>query len=86
MAQDITVDLGDMILERGETLRADVAHARIYGPEGAPIIGTAGLLTFLNSKCLALNSRQQVIVAIVQMSSRLATKRAASKMLWIIKP
>ena len=42
MARDITVDLGDTILERGETLRADVAHARIYGPEGAPIIAVLG--------------------------------------------
>ena len=42
MAQDIIVELGDTVLERGETLRADVAHARMYGPEGAPIIVVLG--------------------------------------------
>ena len=29
MARDITVDLGDLKLERGEILRGDVAHARM---------------------------------------------------------
>jgi homoserine O-acetyltransferase len=42
MARDITVDLGDLKLERGEILRGDVAHARIYGQEGAPIIVVLG--------------------------------------------
>ena len=42
MARDITVDLGDTKLERGETLRGDVAHARMYGRDGAPIIVVLG--------------------------------------------
>ena len=42
MAQDILVDLGDTVLERGDTLRGDVAHARMYGQEGAPIIVVLG--------------------------------------------
>ncbi len=42
MARDITVDLGDLKLERGEILRGDVAHARICGQDGAPIIVVLG--------------------------------------------
>lgn len=42
MARDILVDLGDTALERGETLHADVAHARLYGKDGAPIIVVLG--------------------------------------------
>ena len=42
MARDITVDLGDTVLERGEVLRGDTAHARLYGPNGAPIIVVLG--------------------------------------------
>ena len=42
MARDIAVDLGDTKLERGEILRADTAHARLYGKDGAPIIAVLG--------------------------------------------
>ncbi len=33
MARDIIVDLGNTLLERGEVLNNDIAHARLYGPE-----------------------------------------------------
>jgi len=42
--RDRPFDVGatDTVLERGDTLRGDVAHARMYGQEGAPIIVVLG--------------------------------------------
>jgi len=42
MARDINVNLGDNTLERGCVLKNDVVKARMYGPEGAPIILVMG--------------------------------------------
>ncbi len=42
MARDITVKIGNFSLERGDALKGDIAHARLYGPEGAPLIVVLG--------------------------------------------
>ncbi|WP_409432817.1 homoserine O-succinyltransferase [Litorimonas sp. RW-G-Af-16] len=42
MPRDIDLPLGDTTLERGCVLMGDAVKARIYGPEGAPIIVVMG--------------------------------------------
>jgi len=42
MPRDIEVKLGDNKLARGDVLRGDVVRARLYGPEGAPVIVVMG--------------------------------------------
>lgn len=42
MAEDISIEIGDLPLERGDMLRADIIKGRSYGPDNAPVIVVLG--------------------------------------------